>query len=112
MNMCKLGAGHPKGPTCGLKSSFPSGSPPSELPPSESPGCLPSNGWWSEPLGIWVGKLVVTYIVVSIGVITCCWTGCLSLLVTSWTTIVNWFQPSMVYMLVLQQVVQVLGTHS
>jgi len=43
--MCKLGAGHPKGPTCGLKSSFPSGSPPSELPPSESPGCLPSNGW-------------------------------------------------------------------
>jgi hypothetical protein len=40
-------------------------------------------------LGIWVGKLIVTYIVVGIDVITGCWISYLSLLITSWTTIGN-----------------------
>jgi hypothetical protein len=45
MNIRESSVGHPKGPTRGLKNSFPSASPPSELPPSESPGYPPSDGW-------------------------------------------------------------------
>jgi hypothetical protein len=40
INICGLGAGHPKNPTCGLKDDSPC-----KFPPSESPSCLPSSGW-------------------------------------------------------------------
>jgi len=91
MNMRGLGVGHPKGPMGGLKGGFLSRSPLGEFPPSESLGCSPSSGWWSQPLGMWVGKLVVTCIVVGTNIITSCWIGCLSLLVNGWTTVGNWF---------------------
>jgi hypothetical protein len=41
-------------------------------------------GWWVETLGTCVGMGV------DIGIITCYWTSPLSLLMTDWTTIVNW----------------------
>jgi hypothetical protein len=58
-------------------------------PLGEYPGCLPFGSWWLEPLGIWVGKLIITCIVVGVDVITGCWTSYLSLLVIGWTTIGN-----------------------
>jgi hypothetical protein len=90
MNMCELGVGHPKGPTSVLKGGSLSGSLPSELPPSQSLSCPPFDSWWSKPLGMWVSKLVVTCIMVSTSAIIGYWIGCLSLLVSSWTTIGNW----------------------
>jgi hypothetical protein len=42
--MCRLGAGHPKDPTCGLKGGFISESPPGELPPNESLGYFSFDG--------------------------------------------------------------------
>jgi hypothetical protein len=70
MNMCESGVKHPKGSTSGLKGGSPNGSPPSELPLGESPSCLPFDGWWVETLGMWVGKLVVTYTLVGTSAIT------------------------------------------
>jgi hypothetical protein len=86
-----LGVGHPKDPIGGLKGDSLGGSPPSELPLSESLSCHPFSGWWIEPLSTKVGKLVVTCTMVGINVVTCCQTSCLSFLITSWTTIGNWF---------------------
>ncbi len=86
MNMCGSGVGHPKGPTSGLKGGFPRRSPLGEFP-----GCPPFGDWWSKPLGMWMDKLIVICIVVKTNVITSCWISCLLLLVTSWTTIGNWF---------------------
>jgi hypothetical protein len=50
INMCKSGASHPKDPIGGMKDGPPGRSPLSELPLGESPGCLPSNGWWIKPM--------------------------------------------------------------
>jgi hypothetical protein len=72
MNMCRSGAGHPKGPIGGLKGGSLGKFPLCELPPSESLGCPPSNGRWSKSLGMWIGKLVITCIVVSTNTVTCC----------------------------------------
>ncbi len=47
-------------------------------------------GWWVETLGTCVGKPVITGMGVDIGTITCYWTSPLSLLMTSWTIVVNW----------------------
>ncbi len=69
MNMRRLGVGHPKDPTSELKGGFASGSPLDELPQGESPSCPPFGGWWSKPLGIWIGKLIITYTMVDIDVI-------------------------------------------
>ncbi len=68
-----------------MKGGSLNGFPPDEFLPIESPSCPPSSGWWSKPLGKWVGKLIITYTMVGISAIT----GCLSLLVISWTTIGN-----------------------
>ncbi len=72
MNMCELGANHPKGSTSGLKGGSPSGSPLNELPLGESPSCLLFNGWWSKTLGMWLGKLIVSYTVVGISAVKGC----------------------------------------
>jgi len=42
---CGSSAGHPKGPTSGLKGGFLGGSPPRELPSRESLGCPLLGGW-------------------------------------------------------------------
>jgi hypothetical protein len=91
MNMRGSSVGHPKGPTCGLKGGSPGESPLDELALGEFASCPPSSGWWLEPLGMWIGKLIRICIVVGIGAITSCWTSCLSLLVTGWIPIGNWF---------------------
>jgi len=79
-----LGVGYPNDPIDGgpLGIYFPC-----ELPPCESPSWLPYSGWWVEPLGTWVGRLVLTCSMAGIGVITRYWTYCLSLLVIGWTII-------------------------
>jgi hypothetical protein len=71
MNMCMSSAGHPKGPIGGLKGGSLSKFPLGELPPGESLGCPPSDGWRSKSLGMRVGKLVVTCIVVGTNIVTC-----------------------------------------
>jgi hypothetical protein len=81
MNMRGLGVGHSNDPTCELNGGPPSGSPLNELPPCESSSCLPFSGWWAEPLGTWVGKLVLTCTMVGTSAIICCWIGSLSLLI-------------------------------
>jgi hypothetical protein len=71
INIRKSSVGYLKDPKGGLKGGSFDGSPPCELLPSEYVGCPPFGGWWSEPLGIWVGKLVVICIMVGNNVITC-----------------------------------------
>jgi hypothetical protein len=66
-----LGVGHPNDPIGGLNGGPLGAFHLSELPLGESPSCPPFDGWWAKPLGTWVGKLVLTYIVVGINVITC-----------------------------------------
>jgi hypothetical protein len=89
INMRGLGIGYTYDPTSGLNGGPLGGSPLGELPQGQSWGCPPFGGWWVEPLGTWVGKLVLTYIVVVIGAVTYCWTCFLSLLITSWTIVGN-----------------------
>jgi hypothetical protein len=58
--MCGSSVGHSNDPTRGLKGDPPCGSLLGELPPCESPSWPPSSGWWAEPLGTYVGKLMLT----------------------------------------------------
>lgn len=98
MNMCGSSVGHPNDLTCGLIGGFPRGYAPCELL-GESSSCLPSDGWWIKPpLGTWVSELLLIQcmstligIMVVIEVIAYCWMGPLSLLMTIWTTVENWF---------------------
>ncbi len=71
-NMHGLGIKYTYDPTSGLNGGPSSGSPSGELPWGEFRGYLRFGGWWIEPLGTWVGKLVLTYIMVVIGAITYC----------------------------------------
>jgi hypothetical protein len=89
MNMCGSGASHPNDFTCGLISGFPRGYAPCELL-GESSSCLPFDGWWIEPtFGTRVSKLLLIQCMsiligtmVVIEVVTYCWMGPLSLLMT------------------------------
>jgi hypothetical protein len=84
--------------TCGLIGGSPRGCAPCEFL-GESSSCLPFDGWWIEPtLGTWVSKLllircmsILIGTMVVIEVVTYCWMGSLSLLMTIWTIVVNWF---------------------
>jgi hypothetical protein len=81
---------------CGLIGGSPRGYASCELL-GESSSCLPSNGWWIEPpFGTWVSKLllircmsILIGTMVVIEVVT--YMGPLSLLMTIWTIVVNWF---------------------
>ncbi len=65
INMCELGVGHSSNdPTSGLNSGLLGGSPLGEFSSCDSPSSLLSSGWWVEPLGTWIGKLVLTYTMV------------------------------------------------
>jgi len=72
MNMYRLGVSHSKDLTCGLKGGSPGESPPDELLLGEFPNCPPFNGWRSEPLGILIGKLVITCTMVGTDAIIGC----------------------------------------
>jgi hypothetical protein len=72
INMNGLGIKYTYDPTSGLNGGPLGGSLPGELPWSEYQGCPPFGGWWTKPLGTWVGELVLTYTMVVISAITYC----------------------------------------
>jgi hypothetical protein len=89
INMCGSGVNHSNDPICGLNGGFPNGSPLGELILSEFLGCPPFDHWWAKPLDSWVGKWVLTYIVVGMNAVIGCWISLLSILVIGWITIRN-----------------------